>query len=156
MSRRRSFLITVFTLTFSLCSCDQLQQPKLKQENDLDLHLTLGGFREGHPDDGTLDGVCTLNISRTAMDCDVYNGISGWIVTEVTLVVTWSPYTHNDKRFYSERVSIAPLKTERISIKLGLQLPPDDQLRNKRSAPIGPPLQHWEWSLVGAKGHQFQ
>jgi len=88
------------------------------------------------------------------MDCDIYNGIVGWAVREVTLVVTRSPYGQDDKRYYSERVSIDPQKTERVTIRLGLQLPLDTQLRNKRGIPIGPPSQHWGWSLVGAKGHQ--
>jgi hypothetical protein len=78
-----------------------------------------------------------------------------WAVREVTLVVTWSPYGQDDKRYYSERVSIDPQKTERVTIRLGLQLPLDTQLRNKRGLPIGPPSQHWGWNLAGAKGHQI-
>ena len=111
-------------------------------------------FREGHPDEGTLDGVCTPDMTRTVMNCDIYNGIAGWAVSEVTFVVTWSPYNEDDKRYYSEHVSIDPQKTERVPLRLGLQLPLDSQLRNNRGLPIGPPMKHWGWSLVGAKGHQ--
>ena len=155
MVRRRSALVAVIFFVLSASSCDQLQDPKVKQEDDPDLRITLGGFREGHPDEGTLDGVCTPDTTRTVMDCDIYNGIAGWAVSEVTLVATWSPYNQDDKRYYSEHVSIEPQKTERLGIKLGLQLPLDTQFRNKRDLPIGPPMKHWGWSLVGAKGHQF-
>src|ERR1700693_114408 len=155
MTRRRPDLVALLLLALSACSCDQLQEPKAKQEGDPDLRITLGGFREGHPDEGSLDGVCTPDVARTVMDCDIYNGIVGWTVSEVTLVVTWSPYNEGDKRYYSEHVSLDPQKTQRVTIRLGLQLPLDTQLRNKSGAPIGRPSKHWGWSLVGAKGHQL-
>jgi hypothetical protein len=127
----------------------------VKQEYDPDLRITFGGFREGHPDEGKLDGVCTLDVTRTVMDCDIHNGIVGWTVSEITLVVTWSPYNDDDKRYYSEHVAIDPQKTQHVTIRLGRQLPLDTQLRNNKGVAIGPPQQHWGWNLVSAKGHQL-
>jgi hypothetical protein len=155
MIRRTPAFVIVLLLALSASSCDQLQQSQTKPGDDADLRLTLGGFREGHQDGGELSGVCTPDVTRTSMDCDIYNGIVGWAVREVTLVVTWSPYGQDEKRYYSERVSIDPQKTERVTIRLGLQLPLDTQLRNKRGVPIGPPSKHWGWNLVGAKGHRI-
>jgi hypothetical protein len=34
------------------------------------------------PDEGEMCGVCTPDVTRTSMDCDIYNGIVGWEVTE--------------------------------------------------------------------------
>jgi hypothetical protein len=155
MVEKKSVLRVLLSLALAATSCDQLPQPQLKQESDTDLRLTFGGFREGHPDEGELSGVCTPDVTRTSMDCDIYNGIQGWGVREVTLVVTWFTYGQDDKRYYSESVSLDPQKTEHVTIRLGLQLPLDTQLRNRRGLPIGPPSHHWGWNLVGAKGHQI-
>jgi hypothetical protein len=155
MIQRKPTLVALLSLALSASSCDQLQQSQPKEKSDTDLRITFGGFREGHPDEGELSGVCTPDVGRISMDCDIYNGIVGWAVREVTLVVTWSPYGQDDKRYYSERVSLDPQRTERVTIRLGLVLPLDTQLRNKRGLPIGPPSQHWGWNLVGAKGHQI-
>jgi hypothetical protein len=155
MIRRKAAFVALLSFALGASSCDQIQQPQPKQDNDTDLRLTLGGFLDGHPEEGELDGVCTPDAARTSVDCDIYNGLTGWAVREVTLVVTWSPYGQDDKRYYSERVSIDPQKTERVPIRLGLQLPLNTQVRNKRGVPIGRPSQHWGWNLVGAKGHQI-
>jgi hypothetical protein len=152
MIERKLILATLLSFAFSAASCDQLEQTK-SAVNDSDLRLTLGGYREGHPEEGELNGVCTPNVARTSMDCDIYNGLAGWSISEVTIVVTWSPYGEDDKRYYSERVSIEPQKTQRIAILLGLQLPIDTQIRNRNGVPIGRPSQHWGWNLVAAKGH---
>jgi len=154
MIQRRPALVALISFAFAALSCNQLR-PQYSRENDVDLQLTIGGFRSGHPYEGELNGVCTPDAARTSVDCDVYNGMAGWSIREITIVVTWSPYAQNDKRYYSERVFIDPQKTERVTIRLGLQLPLDIQLRNKRGIAIGPPSQHWGWNLVGAKGHRL-
>ncbi len=155
MTRRNPAFVTALFLSLAASSCDQPRQTQPKQESDVDLRLTFGGLREGHQDEGELSGICTPDVTRTSMDCDIYNGIAGWSVSEVTVVVTWSPYKDDDRRYYSQRVSIDPQRTERVTVRLGLQLPLDTQLRNKKGLAIGPPSKHWGWNLVAAKGHEI-
>lgn len=155
-ARQNAALFAAAILGLSLFSCDQPNRaPQTKQEADSDLRITLGGFREGHPDGGKLEGVCTPDVTRTIMECDVYNGLEGWTVSEVTVVVTWSPYKDDDKRYYAQRVSIEPLTTERVSIRLGIQLPDDTRLKF-RGGRLGPIESHWGWQIVGAKGHPIR
>jgi hypothetical protein len=45
------------------------------------------------------------------------------------------------------RVSIVPLRTERVSVRLGLQLPPDDVVGTRT-------LAHWAWLIASARGHR--
>lgn len=145
-------------ICLSLCisSCErpkQISQPK--SEDKQDLRITLGGFREGHPDEGKLKGVCSPDLTRNILDCDIYNGLQGWAVSEFTLVVTWSPYQDDDKRYYAQRVSIEPLTSERVSVRLGLQLPQDTRLKFPGGR-LGPPQSHWGWQIVEAKGHPIR
>jgi len=154
-AQQNAVLIAAASVGLSLFSCDQPRRtPQTKQEADSDLRITLGGFREGHPDEGKLEGVCTPDVTRTIMDCDVYNDLEGWTVSEVTLVVTWSAYKDDDKRYYAQRVSIEPLTPQRVSIRLGIQLPEDTRLKF-RGGRLGPPESHWGWQIVEAKGHRI-
>jgi hypothetical protein len=130
-------------------ACPSSLRAQNKHENNVDLRITLGGFREGHPDDGKLEGICTLDATRAILDCDIYNGLEGWAVSEITLWVTWSPYKDDDKRYYVKHVSIEPLTTKRVNIRLGIQLPQDTVLRERR-------LSHWGWQLVQAKGRPIR
>jgi len=153
---KSSALVAAASLALSLFSCDQPNRVSpTKQEADSDLRITLGGFREGHPDEGKLEGVCTPDATRTIIDCDVYNGLEGWTVSEVTIVATWSPYKDDDKRYYAQSVSIEALRTERVSIRLGVSLPPDTRMRLGRGR-FGPLERHWGWQIVEAKGHPIR
>jgi hypothetical protein len=110
-----------------------------------DLRITFGGFVENHPEGGQLGGVCGTDTTRNVLNCDIYNGLLEWTVTEITLAVTWSPYRDDDKRYYRVRLSIESLKTERVSVRLGLQLPPDDVVGTRT-------MKHWAWLIAGARG----
>jgi len=70
--------------------------------------------------------------------------------TEVTIGLTWIPYGDDDKSYFREVVSIEPLKTGQVSIRLGTQLPPDTYLRFRNKAPVA--SQHWSWLLANARG----
>lgn len=144
-------VLSILALAVFACSSSTHESRTQAEEN---LQLTFGGFPVGHPEEGKIEGVCTPNPARNALNCDIYNGLTDWDVTEVRIAVTWAPYDGENKRFFNERVSIASLQTERISIRLGLQLPPDSQLMNNRGLPMGPPLEHWGWTPVSAKGHR--
>ncbi len=113
---------------------------------DQDLHITFGGFVEKHPEGGKLGGVCGPDIKRDVLTCDIYNGLLDWTVTEIILAVTWSPYSDDDKRYYRVRVSIKPLKTEHVSVRLGMQLPPDTAIGTNTS-------RHWSWLIANARGY---
>lgn len=95
------------------------------------------------------------DVIRTIMNCDVYNGLEGWAVSEVTVAVTCSPYKEDDKRYYAETVSIEPLRTEQIVIRLGILLPSDTRMKLARGR-FGPLEHHWGWQIVEAKGHPIR
>ena len=69
-------------------------------------------------------------------------------------MVNWLPYTDDDKRYYAQRVAIEPLTTERVSIRLGIQLPEDTRFKF-RSGRLGPLETHWGWQIAEAKGHRI-
>jgi hypothetical protein len=72
----------------------------------------------------------------------------GWNIAEVTFqVITRDSQQH----YYRERMSIAPLQTEHVPIRLGMQLPPDDYIKY-RGRPGGQTMTHWNWLIVGARG----
>ncbi len=73
------------------------QRESKRQEQELP--LTLGGFLKDGPETEKLDGVCGPDETRNVVSCDVYNGLPAWTITEVTFVVTWSPYKDDDKRY---------------------------------------------------------
>jgi hypothetical protein len=111
-----------------------------------DLHITLEGFVEDHPEGGKLGGVCGTDHTRNILHCDIYNGLREWTVTEITLRLTWSPYDSDSKRYYRVPVSIEPFDTERVSVRLGLHLPPDEGAGTKT-------MTHWQWLIENARGH---
>jgi hypothetical protein len=117
--------------------------PAPKQIPEQDLKITYGGFRQDGPQDQLLDGVCGTDVTRNNVDCDVHNGLVGWKVTEVTFQIV----RHGDdqQHYYRELISIAPLQTEHVTIRLGLQLPADTYIKGRT-------LSHWSWLIVQAKG----
>jgi hypothetical protein len=148
-------LISTVFITLCAFSCTPpSQKPVPRPDAEQDLVLTFGGFLQGGDERQKLEGVCGTDQTRNVLSCDIYNGLQGWTVTELTFVITWTPYEEKNKRTFAQRVSIEPLKTEHVDIRLGLQLPPDTQFRNKRGVPIGQPQNHWAWLIVGAKGHR--
>jgi len=148
---------TAICLGLCIPSCERPKQtPQPKREDDQDLRITFGGFREGHPDEGKLEGVCSPDRTRSILDCDIYNGLEGWAVTEITLVVTWAPPSEDNKRLYMERVSIQPQTTERLTIRLGMQLPEDTPGLKFHGGRLGPAQSHWGWLITSAKGHALQ
>jgi hypothetical protein len=139
-------------LAFCLTSCNPLtEKSKTKAPSDEDLRLTLGGFRENHPDEGEIGGTCTPDSARLILECDVHNGLVGWTVTDLTFVVTWSPYKDSDKGYYEKKIFLEPFQAKRVSLILGHQLPRDTRLKLRTY--VGPLESHWGWSIVGAQGH---
>lgn len=145
-SRRTTiFLVPLLALAFAcVLPASSLAQDKKAEQ---DLRITFGGFVENHPERGELGGVCGTDNTRNVLNCDIYNGLLDWTVTEITLVVTWSPYESENKRYYRVPVSIEPLKTDRVSVRLGLQLPPDDMVGTRT-------MKHWAWLIANARGYR--
>lgn len=138
--------ITALTL---LLSCESrnsgVEQASAPAEQDL--QITLGGFIQGHPEGGSLAGTCTpTDYTRSEMVCDLYNGIANWNVTP-TIIVVWAPYQDDNKRVYRLPVAIPPLTTQRVTFKLGFQLPPDSASRGER-------LTHWGWTYGPARAYR--
>jgi hypothetical protein len=131
----------VVTLALLLPASSWAQDKNAEQ----DLRITVGGFVEDHPEGGKLAGVCATDNTRNVLNCDIHNGLSDWTVTEITLTLTWAPYGNDNKRYYRVPVSIAPLNTEAVSVRLGLQLPPDDVVGTRT-------MTHWAWLIAGARG----
>ena len=133
-------VLAMMALVLLLSSCDEQKQSAGRTPAEQDLQITLGGFIEGHPEEGALAGTCTTNdYARTEMRCDLYNGLSNWNITQVTIVVVWAPYQDDNKRIYRVPVASPSLTTQQVKFKLGLQLPPDG---------VGgdPQLKHWGWT----------
>jgi hypothetical protein len=143
----------VAVVAFALFGCQDVTNASEKPKDspqEQDLRITLGGFIENHPDRGVLGGVCGTDTTRNVLNCDIYNGLLDWTVTEITLVVTWLPYNDDDKRYYREAVSIESLKTSPLSVRLGLQLPLDDVVK-RRNGP-STTMKRWAWAIASAKG----
>ena len=133
------------------CQAAQVsEKPKDSQAKDQELQITAGGFIENHPERGALQGVCVVDQNGNVLNCDIYNGLLDWTVTEITLGVTWFPYNEGDKRYYREAVSIEPMKTRHVSIRLGLQLPQDEKIKRRWKSPTT--IGHWSWLITSAKG----
>jgi hypothetical protein len=126
------------------------ESPPEPRNQEQVLSLTAGGFIENHPERGAVQGLCTADPTRTVLNCDIYNGISDWTLTEITLGVTWYPYDDEDKRYFHEKTSISPMTTAQVHIRLGLELPLDDSMKRKTGPPVN--INHWAWLIVGAKG----
>lgn len=109
------------------------------------LAVTLGGFIQGGDEHQAIDGVCRVDQPRTSMTCDIYNGLPQWKITELSIRVTWFPYSTSNVRDFRERISIPPLTTGTVSFPLGLQLPADTSVQGHASA-------HWSWIVAAAKG----
>ena len=92
------------------------------------------------PEAEKVGGVCRPNDRRSLLDCDIYNGLSGWTITGVTLFLSWSPYEGDDSRYYEVRAVIKPCTAEHVSVRLGLGS------RWVRTS-------HWSWLIFGAKGY---
>jgi hypothetical protein len=120
-----------------------------REQAGQDLQITLGGFVQNGPQDQLLDGQCAPDAMRSVLECDVHNGLMDWNITEITFQVIRTG--DEEHHYYRQQVSIAPLQTERVTIRLGMQLPPDDQFKIHGRL-VGKPLSHWNWLVVGAKG----
>lgn len=107
------------------------------------LPLTFGGFLKDGPEAEQVSGVCGPDETRNLLNCDIYNGLPEWIITAVTLRVTWAPYNDQDTRDYDVPVVIQPHTTERVPVRLGMQLPLADAFTKH---------QRWGWLISGAKG----
>jgi hypothetical protein len=146
----------VHSLVFSFAACalfgcqaTQIYE-KPKESPSQDLRITSGGFIENHPERGTLHGVCETDATRNVLNCDIHNGLWDWTRTEITIGVTWSPPTDDDKGYFRERISIEPLMTSQVSVRLGRQLPPDDIVKSRGLPPKT--MKHWSWLIADAKG----
>jgi hypothetical protein len=119
------------------------------------LPLTLGGFLKDGPEAERVQGVCGPDNSRNLLNCDIYNGLLGWTITEVTLYVSWSPYEKKDLRYYQVPVTIQPQTTEHVTVRLGLQLPPDevDEVYEVLHHGKFQTSRQWAWQNIGAKGY---
>jgi hypothetical protein len=117
----------------------------LKQEQILP--ITLGGFLQNGSEKEQVRGVCEPDETRNLLSCDLYNGLRGWTISKLTIAVVWPAYKNESKREYSIPITIAPLTTEHVTFRLGLQLPPDEILK----FPDGTVSvsKRWHWQPVG-------
>ena len=113
------------------------------------LPLTFGGFLKNGPEAEKVEGICNPDRTRSVLNCDVYNGLPGWTITEVTLRVAHYPYEGDDARDYEVPITIKPRTTEQVTVRLGLQLPPDSKWADGKVKA----QTNWTWLPVGAKGY---
>jgi hypothetical protein len=142
-------IVLLAALALSGCGNHEAVAKREDLQTDQVLPLTLDGFLKGSSDVEQVAGICTPDSTRTSLNCDLYNGLAEWTITELTLRVTWSPFENNDARSYRITTAIKPITTERVTVRLGLKLPDDDVsvVAGKLRA-----NSHWAWQNVGAKG----
>ena len=144
--RAPGIVASILVVLLILCCARTASPPEKALQQEQELQITLGGFIADHPEGGALDGVCGLtDYTRNEISCDIYNGLSHWKLTQVTIIVTWYPYEDGDRRDYRLPASLAPLTTE--TFRLGLQLRPDDTLGGHR-------IQHWGWTYGPVRGYR--
>jgi hypothetical protein len=105
-----------------------------KKPIEQDLQITVGGFMKRGDEHEKLKGTCRLVELGSILNCDIYSGLTKWHVTELVIRVTWYPYSEEDVRDFRQQVSISPLTTAPVSLRLGKQ------------------LTDMRWVVVGAKG----
>jgi hypothetical protein len=138
-------LSLIFAASIMLAAgCRDTVQPPLDQPPEQNLRITFGGFLDGGDENQKIEGTCSIDDTRSALTCDIYNGLPKWQITSLIIRVTWAPYSQDDVRDFQERVTIRPLTTGTVRFKLGKQLPSDEVLR-------GLHVHHWAWLVVGAK-----
>ena len=138
-------LYFIFVASVMLTSgCRDAVKPLLDQTREQNLRITFGGFLDGGDENQKIEGTCSIDDTRSALTCDIYNGLPRWQITALIIRVTWAPYSQGDVRDFQERVMIRPLTTGTVRFKLGKQLPTDEVLRGRH-------VQHWGWLVVGAK-----
>jgi hypothetical protein len=122
--------------------CNQAASPGLSAtpKPEQELAITFGGFVQNGPEDERLDGVCGTDATRNVVNCDIHNGLMDWDITEVTFQIVRDG--DDSQHYYRERLQIAPLQTGHATMRLGMQIAPDDQLKVRGRA-VGPPTSHW-------------
>jgi len=146
MLRRSAWTLLVFlAFTSFLSGCSDVFHTLSNPPAERDLKITLGGFLKGGNEQQTIDGVCGTEPARNVVNCDIYNGLPNWKLTEVVICITWYPYSESEIRYFRQRVSIFPLTTASLSMRIGAQLPADTSI-------FGKTQQHWSWLVFSAKG----
>jgi hypothetical protein len=148
-TRKESPMIRALSLIFAAsimltAGCREAVQPPLDQPREQDLRITFGGFLDGGDENQKIEGTCNTDDTRSVLTCDIYNGLPKWQITALIIRVTWAPYSQDNVRDFSERLTISPLTTGTVRFKLGKQLPADEVFSERR-------LSHWSWLVVGAK-----
>jgi hypothetical protein len=148
-TRRRTVTVLAALLAATVAAVFPASSRAQDHKPDQSLHITRGGSVLDHPDRGKLVGVCGTDPTREVLICDISNGLLDWTVTQVVLTVSCSPCGANNTGYYRAPVAIEPLKTERVSVTLGLQLPPD-------KAVGATAVPDWGWLIVSARGYRAQ
>lgn len=138
-------LALIFGASIVLTGCREAAQQPL-QPPEQDLRIAFGGFLDGGNESQKLEGTCSLDGTRSVLNCDIYNGLPKWQITALVIRVSWAPYSQADMRDFSVRATIQPLTTATVRFKLGKQLPADRIL-----FPGHPGVRHWAWLVVGAR-----
>jgi hypothetical protein len=89
----KAVLICAWLTVLLIIGCERETAPTQSgsAKREQELPLTFGGFLKGGPEDERLDGVCGPDLSRNVVECDIYNGLPGWRITEITIKVVILP-----------------------------------------------------------------
>src|ERR1700692_2311943 len=68
-----------------------------------DLQITFGGFVKGGNEEEKIEGTCRSVETGNVLNCDIYNGLTGWRITELVIRITWAPYSAEDVRDFRRR-----------------------------------------------------
>lgn len=156
--RRTLGVATSIGFLLATLACVNDSSSGARPQADESIPITYGGFVQNGPPDELLDGQCSPNVTRDILECDIHNGLLHWNITEVTLQVISNVEHVNENtpaHYYRQSISIPCLQTATVTIRLGMTLPPDTQIK-VRGRPSGSPLSHWSWLVVGARGRRVQ
>ena len=145
-------LLSALTILASV-GCEKQSAPAIHENvrREQVLPLTFGGFLKDGSETEKIGGVCGTDDTRILLNCDIYNGLSGWTISEVTLDVIRVASEGDSARRYNVPITIKPLTTEHVTVRLGLQLPPDTVFKSPHGKVTT--RQRWAWQSVGAKGY---
>jgi len=85
-----------------------------------------------------VEGVCGLSPDGVVVRCDMHNGLRQWRVTAITFSIATTEDAPGKAKanMYKQDVTIDPLQTQTVIIRLGMRLPKN----------------HWAWHMAGADG----
>lgn len=146
------YLCSLAVLGLALCGCNEpLKATNAEHRTEV---LKINPFSGGIVDDptgGTIDALCHPLSGGTELQCDVYNGLQKWHLSEVEFSIIADMREHDEP---ARRIRVAihapPLSSGKVDFVLGTKLAPDT------FGPKGERFEHWAFAVTGAKAYKAE